>query len=188
MEHTAIRDFLAFNVYFIILFFLVCLMFLRPPRRVILASLLGGLLMALLNMGFDLLAYYAHWWQYHLDGLLLHLPLPFYLSPWLIYGALIYLLIWRFWRGRYHWLALLFLIGTPLFGMVRDLYGALTHTSYTEMENVSLASIGTIVMWVVMFYVGLLLFKWLVPARQEFVTQPPSDTPANVEEQANSVQ
>jgi len=125
MDHV-IRDFLAFNVYFIVFVYLAVLLFLRPPRKVVLASLVGGLVMALLNMGFDWLAYTAGWWRYTISGLLLHLPFPFYLTPWLVYGGIVYLLIWRFWRGKYHWLALLFLIGVPLLGIGRDFAGALT--------------------------------------------------------------
>src|SRR5579859_1732763 len=186
MDHI-IRDFLAFNVYFIVIVYLAFIMFLRPPWKVILASLLGVLVMALLNMGFDLLAYTAHWWQYSLNGLILHLPLPFYLTPWLIYGGIVYLLIWRFWQGRYHWLALLFLIGVPIVGIARDLSGALTQTAYTAWENVPLASVATVVMWLVMFYAGLLVFRQLAPVRSETVAQEQPVAP-NLEEQRNSAQ
>src|SRR5215831_14448447 len=91
---------------FIVLVYLAFLLFLRPPGRVILASLLGGLPMAIINALIDLIAYYASLWHYILTGLILQLPLPFYITPFLIYGGLTYLLIWRFWGNRWHWLAL----------------------------------------------------------------------------------
>src|SRR5437588_11829311 len=87
---------------FIIVVYLAVLLFIRPPRPVLLASLLGGLIQGILNALFDVLAYYAHWWHYTLNGLLLHLLLPFYITPILVYGIIVYLFIWRFWHGRSH--------------------------------------------------------------------------------------
>ena len=46
---------------FIVLVYLAFLLFLRPPGKVILASLLGGLTMAIINALVDLIAYYASW-------------------------------------------------------------------------------------------------------------------------------
>ena len=71
---------------FIIVVYLAVLLFMRPARIVLLASLLGGLTMGIINMLVDLIAYFAHWWHYTLNGLILHLPLPFYITPILIYG------------------------------------------------------------------------------------------------------
>src|SRR2546430_5215835 len=104
-----IEAFATLVIPFIIVVYLGVLLFIRPPRTVLLASLLGGLTMGVLNALFDLLAYYAHWWHYTLNGLILHLPLPFYITPILTYGSIVYLLIWRFWHGRGHWVALLLL-------------------------------------------------------------------------------
>jgi hypothetical protein len=95
----------------------------------------------------------------------LHLPLPFYITDVLIYGSVAYLLIWRFWRGRGHWFAMLLLIGIPIFSIVRDIFGALTRTSYTMWDNTLLAALATILMWVVMFYGGYWIFTHVAPAR-----------------------
>jgi len=152
----------SFVVPFIILVYVAVLLFLRPPRVVIQATLLGGLTMAVINAFGDLLAYYVHWWHYAIDGLVFHLPLPFYITPLLIYGGLGYLLVWRFWRGRWHWLALLLLIGLPLFGIARDFYGAaLAHSTYLTWDSV-LAGPFDIVLWLLMFYAGFLLCKMTV--------------------------
>ncbi|HEY6405859.1 MAG TPA: hypothetical protein VIY29_00170, partial [Ktedonobacteraceae bacterium] len=101
-----IQAFATLVIPFIIVVYLAALLFIRPTRTALLASLLGGLTMGVINILFDLLAYYAHWWHYTLNGLILHLPLPFYITPILIYGSIVYLLIWRFWQGRGHWFAL----------------------------------------------------------------------------------
>jgi hypothetical protein len=167
-----IKAFFILVVPFIIVFYLGALLFLQPPRRVLLASLLGGLIMALLNILFDLAAYYAHWWHYNLNGLILHLPLPFYITPLLIYGSLGYLLIWRFWRGRWHWLALLLLIGIPIFGIARDLIGWLADSSYS-VPDTFLAGPMDALSWLVMFYVGYWLFRRLAPPRTELAQMTP---------------
>src|SRR5579864_5182149 len=108
---------------FILIVYFAFAMFLHTPKEVLLASLVGGLVMAILSALGDLLAYYASWWHYAASGLALHLPLPFYLTPLFIFGGLTYLLIWRFSQGqqahqggksRYHWLALALLVGVPL--------------------------------------------------------------------------
>src|SRR6266567_6502505 len=155
---------------FIVVIYLAFLLFLRPSRIVVLASLLGGLTIALLNALVDLLAYYAHWWHYAINGLIFNLPLPFYITPLLIYGGLGYLLIWRFWRGRRLWLALLLLIGLPLFGIARDFYGAaLAHSAYLTWDSV-LAGPFDVMLWLLMFYGGFLLFRRLAPDRAEIAT------------------
>jgi hypothetical protein len=84
----------------ILIVYFACALFLRPPKEVLLASLAGGLVMAILNALGDLLAYYASWWHYAASGLILQLPLPFYLTPLFIFGGLAYLLTWRFSGGR----------------------------------------------------------------------------------------
>ena len=85
---------------FILIVYFACVLFMHLPKEVILASLAGGLVMAILNALGDLLAYYASWWHYVASGLVLHLPLPFYLTPLFIFGGLAYLLIWRFSEGQ----------------------------------------------------------------------------------------
>lgn len=154
-----VKAFFILVVPFIIVFYLAFLLFIQPPRIVVIASLLGGLVMALINLSVDLLAYNAHWWHYTLSNLLLHVPLPFYITPFLIFGALAYLLIWRFWRGRWSWLARVLLFGVPIFGILRDIYGALIHNSY--VWDVSYAVVIDIVMWLIMFYAGLYVFRRL---------------------------
>jgi hypothetical protein len=192
-----ISAFVALVVPFIIIAYLAVLLFLQAPRTVVLASLLGGLVMGLLNLLFDLIAYYAHWWHYTLDGriplqvclddfctrhtlgtvnaVILHLPLPFYITPILIYGSVVYLLIWRFSGShRSHWFALLLLVGVPIFGILRDIYGSvLTHTSYVTWESI-VAWPFDVLMWVVMFYSGFFVFRRLSASLPSFHTQSPA--------------
>jgi hypothetical protein len=162
----AMQAYLYLVVPFIILFYLAFLLFIRPPRVVLLASLAGGLTIAIINALADLLAYYLHWWHFTINELTFHLPLPFYITPFLIYGGIVYLLIWRWWHGRWHWLALVFLIGTPLFGFVRDLFGSgIAHTTYLTWDSV-LAGPMDFLLWLVMFYAGYLVFRRLAPGRE----------------------
>src|SRR5450432_4723871 len=114
-----IREFLALVVPFILVIYVGFLLFLHPIRPVLLASLLSGLVMGLINALVDLVAYYTGWWYYNLNGLTLHLPLPFYITPVLVYGSITYLLIWRFSTGRGRWFALLLLFSVPVFCIVR---------------------------------------------------------------------
>lgn len=168
-----IRAFLALVVPFILVVYLAILLFIRAPRTVVLPSLLAGLLMGLLTLLFDVVAYFAHWWHYTLNGLTLHVPLPFYITPVLIYGSVAYLAIWRFWRGRGHWFALLILYGVPLFGILRDIYGnAIAHSAYSTWDS-ALAGPMTVLLWLVAFYAGFWLFWRLAPARQD--TQPSNE-------------
>jgi hypothetical protein len=150
------------------------LLFMRPPKPVMLASLLGGLAMGAINILFDLAAYYAHWWHYIINGLVLHLPLPFYASPILVYGGIAYLLIWRFRHGRGRWFALLLLFGVPLFRAALDIFDALTAQSYVHFDSVLAAPID-VIMWLLMFYAGYWVFTRLcgaaaaAPAREQKV-------------------
>lgn len=164
-----IINFLTFAVPFIILVYFGFLLFIRPPKPVLVASLLGGLVVGVINIVMDLLAYYAHWWHYYsLNFLALHLPLPFYLTPILIYGSIAFLLIWRFWRTRGHWFAMLLLIGIPIFCILRDVDGALTMTSFIQWDNVPLAVLFTVILWPLAFYSGFFLFKHLARPRDEY--------------------
>lgn len=154
---------------FVILVYLAFLLFIHPPAPVILASLLGGFTMALINALFDLLAYYIHLWHYDVTGLVLSLPIPLYITEWLVYGGIVYLLIWRFWNGRWHWLALLFLIGVPLFSFVRDLLSSgITHTTYL-VWNTFLAAPVDFFLWLLMFYAGFFVFRQFAPSREREV-------------------
>ena len=161
-----IREFLALVIPFIIVIYLGFVLFIHPTRQVLLASLLGGLVMGVINVLVDIIAYYAGWWYYNLNGLTLHVPLPFYITPILVYGSIVYLLIWRFWTGRGRWFALLLLFGVPIFCIMRDILGAVNGSSYTVWKS-SFAAPITIVMWLVAFYVGFLLFQRLAPPRPE---------------------
>ena len=160
-----ILSFLWFAVPFIVIVYGGFLLFTHPPKEVLGVSLLGGLVVGIVNMLGDLLAYYAHWWHYGLSNLTLNVPLPFYITPVLVYGSIAYLLIWRFWQGRGRWFSLLLLIGVPIFTSLKDIYGALTQTSYATWQNVPMAIILTIVMWYVAFYGGYFLFRRLAPER-----------------------
>jgi hypothetical protein len=161
-----IREFLALVVPFIIVIYLGFLLFIRPTRPALLASLLGGLVMGLINVLVDLVAYYAGWWYYNLNGLTLHVPLPFYITPVLVYGSIVYLLIWRFWIGRGRWFALLLLFGVPVFCILRDILGMVANSSYIAWKS-PLAAPVTIIMWLVGFYAGFLLFQRLAPPRPQ---------------------
>ncbi len=154
-----IQAFAALVIPFIIVVYLGVLLFIHPTKPVLLGSLLAGLVMGAINILFDLLAYNAHWWHYTLNGLILHLPLPYYITPILVYGSIVYLLIWRFWQGRYHWLALLLLIAIPLFRATTDILGAtLTNAGNTQYDSL-LAGPMNVVMWLLMFYVGFFVFN-----------------------------
>jgi hypothetical protein len=150
---------------FIVIVYLAFLLFMRPPREVILASLVGGLTMGVINALVDLIAYYASWWHYTASGLILQLPLPFYITPILIFGGVAYLLIWRSWHTRSHWFAMLLLIGVPIFGFARDLFAATTHSSYVAWDSV-LAGPLDLLMWLAMFYAGYFVFRLLAPERK----------------------
>ena len=152
-----IQAFATLAVPFIVVIYLGVLLFVHPTKPVLLASLLGGLVMGIINIVFDLLAYYAHWWHYTLNGLILHLPLPFYITPILIYGSVAYILIWRFWQGRLHWLSLLLLVAIPLFRAATDIIGAVTQSSNTQYDSL-LAAPMNVVMWLLMFYAGYFTF------------------------------
>ena len=147
---------------FVIIVYFAFVLFLHPPKAVVLASLAGGLVMAVINALVDLLAYYASWWHYTASGLTLQLPLPFYLTPLLIYGGVAYLLIWRFSQGRWRWLPLVFLISVPLIGFARDLLdAAVTHASFLVWDSV-LAGPIDFVLWLLMFYAGYVMFRLML--------------------------
>jgi hypothetical protein len=150
---------------FVVIVYFAFLLFLRPPGEVILASLVGGLTMGVINALFDLMAYYASIWHYTASGLILQLPLPLYLTPILIFGGLVYVLIWRFWHTRGHWFAILLLVGVPLFGFVRDYFAATTHASYVVWDS-GFAWTLDLIMWLVMFYAGYAVFRLLAHARK----------------------
>ncbi len=176
-----IQEFVALVIPFIVVFYLAALLLVRPTRAVLLASLLGGLIMGLLNMLFDIAAYYAGWWYYTLKGLVLHVPVPFYITPVLIYGSIVYLLIWRFRSGRGRWFALLLLFGIPIFGFLRDILGAVDQSSYTMWKS-PLAGPLTVVMWLVMFYAGYLVFQRLAPPREENIVHTHDNTVSALED------
>jgi len=149
---------------FVVIVYLAFLLFLQPPKEVIIATLTGGLVLGIINALVDLIAYFASLWHYTASGLLLHLPLPLYLTPILVYGGIGYLLIWRFWHTRWHWFAWLLIIGIPLFGFARDLLNAtIAHSSYITWDS-PLAGPLDFVLWLVMFYAGFFVFRRLLPS------------------------
>jgi hypothetical protein len=181
--------FLTLVVPLLLLFYGAFLLFIHPMKSILLMSLLGGLILGALNIFVDIVAYSAHWWQYEFvqTGLdkptafqaflanaflntlnTIHVPLPFYLTPILIYGSLVYLLIWRFWFGKGRWFSILLLVGVPIFCIVRDVLGGIQHTSYQVWENVPLATTATIVFWLIAFYLGFWLF-WRKASQIQFV-------------------
>ena len=150
--------FLTLVVPVLIVFYLACLLFIRAPKAVVFASLLGGMIMGLVNLLVDIAAYYAHWWHYTLNEVILHVPLPFYISSILTFGSLAYLLIWRFWYRRTRWFAYLLLAGVPLFCMLRDIIGDSSGSSYVTLDNATVAPFIIAGMWLVAFFGGLWLF------------------------------
>ncbi len=159
-----LQAFAVFVIPFVVVIYLVFLLPIQPTRIAWLASLLGGLAMSVLNALFDLLAYYTHLWHYDLSGLTLHLPLPFYIVQFLVYGSIDYLLIWRFWRGRFSWVARLLLFGTPLVAFLRDLSSALASDGGLRWDS-PLAAPLDLVMWLLIFYAGYWIFRQFTPAR-----------------------
>lgn len=160
-----IQAFATLVIPFIIVVYLGVLLFIHPTKPILWASLLGGLIMGAINILFDLLAYYAHWWHYTLNELVLHLPIPFYITPLLIYGSLGYLFIQRFWQGRGHWFALLLLIGIPLLRAAADIVGTYTQSAYTTFDSIVAVPMD-VLMWVIAFYGGYLVFKRLLASEQ----------------------
>jgi hypothetical protein len=161
--------FLTLVVPVLIVFYLAFLLFIRPPRTVLLASLLGGIITGLVNFVVDLAAYYAHWWHYTLSEVTLHVPLPFYVSTMLIFGSLAYLLIWRFWHGHARWFSYLLLVGVPVFCIVRDIIGDSDGSSYIALDNAALAPFIIAAMWLIAFFAGFLLFWRLAAAYRPIV-------------------
>jgi len=167
-----IRSFLTLDVAFIVVVYFAFLLFIHPPRSVTLPSLLGGLVMGLINILVDIVAHFTNVWHYTISGLTFYVPLPFYITPILFYGSIVYLLIWRFWSGRGHWFALVLLLGIPVFGIMRDLWGGLLVISpYNPLWSSPLSLLLDIAMWVVMFYTGFLMFRRLAPTRNEVLAQ-----------------
>ena len=168
---------------FIIIVYLIFLLFLRPSKEVLLASLLGGLTMGIINALADLLAFYAHWWHYSASGLILHLPLPFYITPILVFGGIVYLLIERFWAGRSHWFALLLLFGIPILGFARDIMSALSPSSSYLQWDSFLAGPLDFLLWLLMFYAGLLVFRRVLGALLQQQANPSDVEPQSEVEQ-----
>ena len=167
-----IRSFLTLDLAFIVVVYFAFLLFIHPPRSVVFPSLLGGLVLGIINILVDIVAHFTNVWQYTISGLTFFVPLPFYISPILFYGSIVYLLIWRFWRTRGHWFALLLLFGIPVFGVVRDLWGSLLVVSpYNPLWSSPLSLLLDIAMWLVMFYTGFFIFRRLAPARSEVLAQ-----------------
>lgn len=169
------RAYAVFVVPVIIIVYGVFVLFMHPPVKVIRATLAGGLVMALLNITGDLLAIHTAQWYYTASGLVGQLPLPLYTTSLFITGGLAYLLIWRFWRSAYHWFALLLLFGVPLLGYVRDFWQAGLPTSMLVWHG-QLAWAGALVLWLVMFFAGYLVFRALAPARETATRQPTAGT------------
>lgn len=150
----------------VVIFYGVFVLFLRPPVKVISASLMGGLVMALLNVLGDSAAIHASLWYYNASGLIAQLPLPLYTTSWLILGGLAYLLIWRYWHSSKRWITLLVVSSVPIFGFLRDLWQAgLARDGFLTWLSPLAAPID-VVFWFVMFFAGYLVFRAMAPAWQ----------------------
>lgn len=155
----------------------VFILFMHPPLKVIGATLLGGLVMAILNLLGDVAAIHASLWYYNASGLVAQLPLPLYTTQIFILGGLAYLLIWRCWRGPNHWFSLALLYGMPVLGFLKDLWQGKLDTSNSFLVWKSpLAWIADIVLWIVMFFAGYLIFHVLAPAHEQEIV--PENAPA----------
>jgi hypothetical protein len=173
----------------LIVFYMAFLLFIRPPKPVFLASLLGGLITGLVNLLVDIAAYYAHWWHYTLSELVLHVPLPFYVSSVLIFGSLTYLLIWRFWYGNARWFSYLLLAGMPLFCIIRD--SMVRHIigdgngAFAAVDNATLAPLMVAGMWLVAFFAGFWLF-WRLASSYRPVVNNEDEVPRSGHEQTRA--
>lgn len=159
------RDYALFVVPAVLILYGSFVLFMHPPMRVIRASLIGGSVMALLNIAGDVIAIHTSQWSYHASGLIGQLPLPLYTTSLFVTGGLAYLLIWRCWQSAYHWLALLLLVGVPGLGYMRDLWQAGLAASILVWSG-PLAWAADLLLWPVMFFSGYLVFRALAPARQ----------------------
>ena len=158
-----VQAFVVLVIPVLVVFYLAFLLFIRPSTPVLRASLLGGVITGLVNMLVDLLAYYAHWWHYTPSEVILHVPLPYYISTVLTYGSLAYLLIWRFWNGRSRWFSYLLLVGIPVFCIIRDIIGHSSPGSDVTLDNAAIAPFIIAGMWLIAFFAGFLLFWRLTP-------------------------
>lgn len=157
------RTYLVYVVPAVVIFYGVFVLFMRPPVKVIGATLVGGLVMALLNILGDSVAIHASLWYYNASGLIAQLPLPLYTTSWLILGGLAYLLIWRYWHSSKRWVTLLLLSGVPLFGFLRDCWQAgVTHDGFLTWRS-PLAAPVDLIFWLIMFFAGYLVFRSLAP-------------------------
>jgi hypothetical protein len=140
-------------------------LFMHPPLKVVGATLVGGVVMALLNIVGDIIAIHLSLWYYKASGLVDQLPLPLYTTQIFILGGLAYLLIWRLWRGPSHWLALTLLYGMPILGVLKDLWQGdfLTGVSLLIWQS-PFAWMADLVLWISMYYAGYLVFRRLAPA------------------------
>jgi hypothetical protein len=110
----------------------------------------------LVNLLVDLLAYYARWWHYAPGQVILHVPLPYYISLVLAFGSVAYLLIWRLWHGGGRRFSYLLLAGVPLFCIVRDIVGY--RNPPMTLDNVVVAPFAIAGMWLVAFFAGFWVF------------------------------
>lgn len=160
------RTYLVYVVPAVVIFYGVFVLFMRPPVKVIGATIVGGLVMALLNMLGDSVAIHASLWYYNASGLVAQLPLPLYTTSWLILGGLAYLLIWRYWHSSKRWATLLVLSAVPIFGFLRDYWQTnITRDGFLTWLS-PLAAPVDVVFWFVMFFAGYVVFRTLVPKWQ----------------------
>lgn len=164
------RTYLVYVVPAVIVFYGAFVLFMRPPIKVISATLTGGLVMALLNMLGDSVAIHTSLWYYNASGLIAQLPLPLYTTSWLIFGGLAYLLTWRYWHSTKRWATVLILSCVPLFGFLRDCWQTnVTRDGFLTWRS-PLAAPVDLIFWLLMFFAGYLVFRALAPAWQSEIT------------------
>lgn len=165
------RTYLVYVVPAVIVFYGAFVLFMRPPIKIISATLTGGLVMALLNMLGDSAAIHTSLWYYNASGLIMQLPLPLYTTSWLIFGALAYLLIWRYWHSTKRWATALILSSVPLIGFLRDCWQTnVTRDGFLTWLS-PLAAPVDLIFWLIMFFAGYLVFRALAPAWQPEISR-----------------
>jgi hypothetical protein len=95
-------------------------LWIHPPWKILGLSLIAGIVMGILNLLGDILAYTQGWWRYPFTTEN-HAPLTFYLGTVLFYGAGIIGLVGWWARKRFGWRGgTVLLIVFPLWGILRD--------------------------------------------------------------------
>jgi hypothetical protein len=94
----------------------------KPPPEVWEREFAIGWVAGIINLAADAVAGPAGFWHYTMPGLVLGLPLDFYITVSLIYGSAVLLAYWWL-RGKNPRYALILAAVLPLYGLARDTLG-----------------------------------------------------------------